>query len=269
MSDLTNIEKRKLERALDMGGGYVLNFSNRTFADFFLDSVELNIYEDKYAFRGSSKANRMRAFWECESNHIVGRALGVLIEEWREFAGYAEPPEEFLRIVRRLQNPIPKPTVNRIDGIINSSPGGDEEARRLRVFLCHSTKDKPAVRDLCSKLRSEFEPWLDEEALVGGQDWQLEISQAVREADVVLVCLSSESVMTAGFVQKEIKYALDVADEQPEGAIFIIPLRLDQGAVPLRLSRWHWVDYFDSNGHNQLLRALRRRALDLGLSGAK
>jgi len=35
MSDLTSIERRKLERLLCMGGGYVLNFSDRTFREFF------------------------------------------------------------------------------------------------------------------------------------------------------------------------------------------------------------------------------------------
>jgi hypothetical protein len=45
MSDLTAIEKRKLERALGMESGYVLNFSNRTFIEFFLDSFAIDIYD--------------------------------------------------------------------------------------------------------------------------------------------------------------------------------------------------------------------------------
>jgi hypothetical protein len=262
VSDLTAIEKRKLERALGMGSGYVLNFSNRTLAEFFLDSFGINIYDAKYDYGSGSKANRMRAFWEQESNQLVGKVLGILFEEWHEFAGVGspgEPPEECIRIVRRLQGSAPVSI-----GAISS---GAE--RRLRVFLCHSSGDKPVVRTLYSRLCSDgFEPWFDEEALVGGQDWQLEISRAVRKADVVLVCLSSGSVMKAGFVQKEIKYALDVADEQPEGAIFIIPLRLDKIDVPMRLGRWQWVNYFDNNGHDHLLRALCRRASDLGISSA-
>jgi hypothetical protein len=39
--------------------------------------------------------------------------------------------------------------------------------RPLRVFLCHSSNDKPAVRELHQKLRAELwiQPWLDEEIL--------------------------------------------------------------------------------------------------------
>ena len=62
MSDLTAIEKRKLERALGMGSGYILNFSNRTFAEFFLDNFGIDIYDDNYDYGSGSKANRMRGF---------------------------------------------------------------------------------------------------------------------------------------------------------------------------------------------------------------
>lgn len=85
MSDLTAIEKRKLERTLCMGDGYVLNFSNRTFAEFFLENFGIDIYHSKYNRASGSKANRMRAFWERESNYTVGRVLGLLFEEWQEF----------------------------------------------------------------------------------------------------------------------------------------------------------------------------------------
>lgn len=95
-----------------------------------------------------------------------------------------------------------------------------KQNRQLRIFLCHSSGDKQAVRQLYLRLRQEgFDPWLDEEKLLPGQRWQDEIQKAVRGSDVVLVCLSKSSLGKRGYVQKEIKYALDVADEQPEGTI--------------------------------------------------
>jgi len=136
----------------------------------------------------------------------------------------------------------------------------------LSVFLCHSSGDKPAVRDLYEALqRDGFDPWLDEENLLPGQDWNYEITKAVRGSDVVLVCLSDSSVTKAGYVQKEMKFALDVADEQPEGAIFIIPVKLEECDVPDRLSHCHWVSLEDSYGYERLIAALARRASDLGI----
>jgi len=141
-----------------------------------------------------------------------------------------------------------------------------ESPRQLKVFLCHASGDKPTVRDLYHRLRADgIDPWFYEENLLPGQDWQLEIPKAVRSSDAVIICLSRKAITKAGYVQKEIKYALDVADEQPEGTIFLIPLRLEECDVPERLRRWQWVDLFRETGYERLLRALRARAESLGL----
>jgi len=133
--------------------------------------------------------------------------------------------------------------------------------KQLRIFLCHSAGDKPAVRDLYRRLKIDgFLPWLDEEDLIAGQAWQKAIADAVRACEVVLICLSKDSITKSGFVQKEITVALDVADQQPEGTIFLIPARLEDVEVPERLGRWHWVNLFQENGYQRLLLALNVRA---------
>ncbi|MDB6063985.1 MAG: hypothetical protein JWR26_193 [Pedosphaera sp.] len=83
MADLSPLEKRQLEDLLGMSGGYVLDFTNRAFADLVKDSVRINIYDGKYATRGESKANRLRAFWECEPNVTVGKVVQELLAAWR------------------------------------------------------------------------------------------------------------------------------------------------------------------------------------------
>lgn len=140
------------------------------------------------------------------------------------------------------------------------------ENRKLKVFLCHSRDDKPKVRRLYHRLVSDgFDAWLDEEKLIPGQDWDLEIRRAVREADVVVVCLSKSSTTKSGYVQKEIQFALDVADEQLEGTIFIIPARLDDYSLPNRLHKWQRVDLFEERGYKQLKTSLELRGKELGI----
>jgi formylglycine-generating enzyme required for sulfatase activity len=138
--------------------------------------------------------------------------------------------------------------------------------RKLRVFLCHSSSDKPRVRELYGQLITEgFDVWLDEEKLLPGQNWDLKIQKAVRESDVVVVCLSNSSTTKAGYVQKEIRFALDVAEEQPEDAIYIVPAKLENCQVPDRLTKWHWVNLFEPNGPHKLELSLKARASELGL----
>lgn len=142
-------------------------------------------------------------------------------------------------------------------------------SRPLRVFLCHSSADKPAVRELYKKLRTEtwVDPWLDEEKLLPGQDWNIEIEKAIEAADVIVVCLSNTSINKDGYVQKEIKIALDYADCKPEGAVFIIPIRLEECKPPSRLSKWQYADCFEAQrerGIELLLVSLKLRATRFG-----
>src|SRR5688572_22899480 len=138
--------------------------------------------------------------------------------------------------------------------------------RKLRVFLCHSSQDKPVVRELYQRLLTEgwIDPWLDEEKLLPGQDWDLEIEKAVEAADVVIVCLSTKSVNKEGYVQRELRFALDIALEKPEGTIFIIPLKLEDCEPPRKLRTWHYLEYFPperrSLAHQRLLASLKVRA---------
>ena len=105
--------------------------------------------------------------------------------------------------------------------------------RPLKAFLCHASGDKPAVREMYKRLVFEgVDAWLDKEKLLPGQDWRVEIPKAVQEADVVIVFLSKNSITKEGYVQKEIKIALDIAEEKPEGTIFLIPARLEECLVP-------------------------------------
>lgn len=141
------------------------------------------------------------------------------------------------------------------------------KCERLKVFLCHASSDKAAVRQLYQQLASVsfVAPWLDEKDLLPGQDWNLEITKAVGAADCGVVCLSNRAINKEGYVQKEIGFALDAAQEKPEGTIFLIPVRLEPCEPPNRLARWHYVDLYEGGGYDRLLLSLQYRATSLGL----
>ncbi len=80
MSSLDFKEKRFLESLLQMSSGYVLGFSNPKFGEFFHDAAGIDIHSEKYQRKGTSKANKLRTFWEDEPDHIVGKVLLQLDE---------------------------------------------------------------------------------------------------------------------------------------------------------------------------------------------
>lgn len=105
MSSLTQIEKRTFEKLLDMRTGYVLGFSNRTFEGFFLDTVGIDIYDGKYDHGSGSKANRLRAFWSIEPDHVVAKAMASMIELFElDFDLDPELTDQARTIIQRLKS---------------------------------------------------------------------------------------------------------------------------------------------------------------------
>lgn len=136
-----------------------------------------------------------------------------------------------------------------------------DQKRPLKVFLCHAHADRDPVRALYTRLTNDgVDAWLDKEKLLPGQDWELEIKKAVREADVVVVCLSNQ-FNQRGFRQKEVRLALDTAMEMPEGEIFIIPARLEECENLESLRKWHWVNLFENDGYEKLIKALANQVV--------
>jgi hypothetical protein len=95
MSNLTFVEKSKFEKLLGMDSGYVLDFTNRSFAEFVYDSTGYDIYDSRYEFRSGSKANRLRAFWQKEENGVVGKLMSDMLE----YMGETGAPEEVCRLI--------------------------------------------------------------------------------------------------------------------------------------------------------------------------
>ncbi len=61
MSGLTAVEKRYLEKILDMSSGYVLDFTDATFAEFF-NRYNVNIHGNQFQTYGTSKAKKCARF---------------------------------------------------------------------------------------------------------------------------------------------------------------------------------------------------------------
>lgn len=109
MASLRFKEREQLEQCFRMKSGYVLDFTNRTFGEFIRESVARNIYSEDYATRGSSKANRLRAFFKVEPDHVVGSLIADLVEYARTIPDRpsAEDLDACQRFADRLKQSAP------------------------------------------------------------------------------------------------------------------------------------------------------------------
>jgi TIR domain-containing protein len=133
-----------------------------------------------------------------------------------------------------------------------------------KVFISHAQEDlKIAERVYVDLIREGIDPWLASRSLLPGQNWGAEIRRAIKGSQYFLALLSMKSVSKRGFVQKEIKAALDVFGEFPANSVFIIPVRLDR-CQPREesLGSLHWVDLFPSykEGMAKIVAAIKESA---------
>jgi hypothetical protein len=98
-----------IDDLFEMGGGYVLNFSDRTFAQFFAEELNIDIDDPVYAKCGTSKARRFRCFLQTVDKATVARTLNALWdyrEIIRERAGREDAVRnghgQLLAIINRL-----------------------------------------------------------------------------------------------------------------------------------------------------------------------
>jgi hypothetical protein len=134
-----------------------------------------------------------------------------------------------------------------------------------QIFLSYAREDEDKVKELYQRLSDAgFKPWMDKKDILPGEIWKSRIPQAIRESDFFLACLSRNSVNKRGWIQREIKDALDIWQEKLDSDIYLIPARLEDCEVPERLGDFQWVDLFEEEGWTRLVKAiqegLKRRA---------
>jgi TIR domain len=115
-----------------------------------------------------------------------------------------------------------------------------------RVFISYAKEDKGFAEKLYNDIQQAgVEPWIDTVDLVPGQPWDSAIRKAISDCEYFIAVLSSRSVGKKGYVQKEIRHALTIAEEYPEDKIFIIPIRIDECEPSFDgLRRLHRADLF-------------------------
>ena len=148
----------------------------------------------------------------------------------------------------------------------------DTHMAKSCVFLAYANADVERVMELYQQLKDYgLDPWMDKYDLLPGQLWKEEIEIAIRSSRFFLACLSKHSA-DASFFSTELRVALEVYEQMPRGQVYLIPIRLDGSRLPdvsvgdIPLSDLQWVDLFDPDGFERLLRTLlsQQSLVDIG-----
>jgi hypothetical protein len=128
----------------------------------------------------------------------------------------------------------------------------------MLVFISYTQPDRDRVLPFVSALQSRgYDVWMDCHDLKPGQDWRFEIERVMDTAEIILAFISANSVDRRGFVQRELRSALDRASEKLLDDIYLIPVLLDDGIeVPRPLRRLHCISASDTRALDRLADAI-------------
>ncbi len=228
MASLRFREKNHLEEFLEMGSGYVLNFSDRTFADFFRD-FDVEIDDIRYLEGHSgSKANRMRSFWALTDDRLVGDVLQELIEYAESYRPGHPLVDRCRAIVNRLQATQPQPakaqsvsapTEQRVQQIVSERP--------IEIFFSYAHEDESLMDEIRRQLvvrerMGEIVKWHDR-MIPAGDEWRTQIDNRIERANVILLFMSPHFL--------ESRYCYEIEGEialrrHQDGSARVIPVVL-------------------------------------------
>lgn len=128
MPKLNKNEELYFEKLFGMSTGYVLDFSNTTFRNFVYESINIDIYDDKYSILGTSKANRLRALINLEDIYKVNKLLIDLSDYWKALVDVnkLKADKDDFKIYEKCLN------------IANNMIGGKKMNKNPKVFISYS-----------------------------------------------------------------------------------------------------------------------------------
>lgn len=101
------------------------------------------------------------------------------------------------------------------------------------VFLSYCSVDKPAVARLRRDLiRAGHTVWWADDIL-GGQNWQIAVHEALSQSYAVVVCWSAKSTRrNETGIYPEVQQALSILERMQPNSVFLIPVRLSTCTIP-------------------------------------
>ena len=129
------------------------------------------------------------------------------------------------------------------------------------VFICHASEDKNYAANLYEQFEAAgFRPWLDKENLRGGDNWDQQIERTIKKEVDYFIVLQSQALAQKeiGYVNKEIRIALDHQMKFRQGLRFIIPVSIGDSPVIDELDALQAIDLSGGNNITELIRTIKR-----------
>ena len=122
------------------------------------------------------------------------------------------------------------------------------QTTRPLLFISYAKPDLERVLPYVEFLKRQgHDTWIDTQRIKPGQPWDVEIKRALNKSSFIIIFISNNSVDRRGYVQRELKFAIDKYQDKLVSDIYIIPVVLDKdAAIPEAVSQIQYVEAWSS-----------------------
>lgn len=99
----------------------------------------------------------------------------------------------------------------------------------MQIFLSHSSKQKPLVREIKKALPDHIVSWIDEERLIFGDDFPKVLEETIRRETDYLLLFVDVSALASTWVRREVEWALQA--EKDFQRTILLPILIEDSAV--------------------------------------
>lgn len=133
----------------------------------------------------------------------------------------------------------------------------EKQRMSKRIFIIYSHKDRDSALALAQKLKEKgYNPWIDELEIIPGQNWNKAILQAIERSSIAIYLCSKNTEGASGFINKEMKSAMELLRATREAHSPIIPVYLEESSLPTDLADIHAVKLYEDGGFEKLEKGL-------------
>jgi len=199
-----------------------------------------------------------------------GEKLPVIEQGTTDPAGLGYAYENLATIISDGFESVEELLVNR-DRLVSEQ---SHRKSKVRVFIAHTNEDAQLSKDLYFRLKEDtrYQPWSYAQDIFPGQNWRQEITSAIKESDIILVCLSALSVKKSDYRQREFNEALKLVGKKSPHS-FLIPVRFSNfsaSALPqwsgINFDDLYWLDYQSEDAFETLTALIERHQFSKSLA---
>jgi hypothetical protein len=231
MAKLNFREKRVIAEFLETRSGYVLNFSDKTFAEFFEDfevDIDGELYREGHS---GSKAKRLWTFLDREPDRIVADVLTELIDYAESYRPSHSEAKAYRAIVDRLRHTPMAAQPDMSSQLIQIAHG-----QPLEIFFSYAHEDEDLMDEIRRQLvvrerLGQIVKWHDRKIPAGDQ-WRSNIDRRIEQAHVILLFMSPHFLESRYCFEVEGKIALRRHQQRSAKVIPVVLRACDWTVTP-------------------------------------